>query len=130
MGLLSNDESIVWQEFQKNKNTGQIAQENQTRAWTPAYVSRVLNRAREKIAKTLKDHANSHRLDIETVLDYKGLLIGFDYQTSSQVYIIYTEKLGIKTGTPRLPTAENSAHNAKKKTARKPKHHYPTTTSH
>jgi hypothetical protein len=95
VGLLSNDESTVWQEFQKNKNTSQIAQENQTQAWTPAYVSRVLNRAREKIAKTLKEHANSHRLDIETLLDYKGLLIGFDYQTSSQVYIIYTEKHGV-----------------------------------
>jgi hypothetical protein len=57
-------------------------------------VSRVLNRARKKIAKTLKEHANSHRLDIETLLDYKGLLIGFDYQTSSQVYIIFTEKFG------------------------------------
>ncbi len=33
--------------------------------------------------------------DIETLLDYKGLLIGFDYQTSSQVYIVYTEKLGV-----------------------------------
>ncbi len=95
MATLSNDESKVWQEFQKGKNTSQIAQENQTQTWTPAYVSRVLNRAREKIAKTLKEHANSHRLDIETLLDYKGLLIGYDYQTSSQVYIVYTEKLGV-----------------------------------
>ncbi len=94
MGSLSNDESIVWQEFQKGKNTSTIAEEHHTQAWTPAYVSRVLNRAREKIAKTLKEHANSHRLDIETLLDYKGLLIGFDYQTSTQVYIAYTEKLG------------------------------------
>jgi hypothetical protein len=93
--LLSTDESIVWQEFQKGKNTSTIAEERQTQQWTPAYVSRVLNRAREKIAKALKEHANSHRLDIETLLDYKGLLIGFDYQTSSQVYIVYTEKLGI-----------------------------------
>jgi hypothetical protein len=90
---LSKDESTVWQEFQKGKNTSTIAQEHPT--WNPAYVSRVLNRTREKIAKTLKNHANSHRLDIETLLDYKGLLIGFDYQTSSQVYIIYTEKLGV-----------------------------------
>ncbi len=93
MGSLSKDESIVWLDFQKGKTTSAIAQEHQT--WTSAYVSRVLNRAREKIAKTLKEHANSHRLDIETLLDYKGLLIGFDYQTSSQVYIIYTQKLGV-----------------------------------
>jgi len=95
MGLLSSHESIVWQEFQKGKNTSSIAEEHKAEAWTPAYVSRVLNRAREKIAKTLKEHANSHRLDIETLLDYKGLLIGFDYQTSAQVYIIFTVKLGI-----------------------------------
>jgi hypothetical protein len=92
MAVLSNDEAIVWQEFQQNKNTSLIAQEHTLQNWTPAYVSRVLNRAREKIAKTLKEHADSHRLDIETLLDYKGLLIGFDYQTSSQVYIIYTQK--------------------------------------
>jgi hypothetical protein len=95
MKLLSKDEAIVWREFQKSKNTSLIAEEHSPEAWTPAYVSRVLNRAREKIAKTLKEHANSHRLDVETLLDYKGLLIGFDYQTSSQVYSIYTEKLGI-----------------------------------
>jgi len=94
MGILSNDETVVWQEFQKGKNTSTIAEEHKAQNWTPAYVSRVLNRAREKIAKTLREHANSHRLDIETLLDYKGLLIGFDYQTSSQVYIVYTEKLG------------------------------------
>jgi hypothetical protein len=93
MGALSKDESIVWIDFQKGKTTSTIAQEHPT--WTPAYASRVLNRAREKIAKTLKEHATSHRLDIETLLDYKGLLIGFDYQTSSQVYIVYTEKLGV-----------------------------------
>jgi hypothetical protein len=94
IGILSKDESIVYRDFQKGKNTSAIAEEHHTEAWSPAYVSRVLNRAREKIAKTLKEHANSHRLDIETLLDYKGLLIGFDYQTSSQVYIVYTEKLG------------------------------------
>ncbi len=76
------------------KSTGSIAEEHKTESWSPAYVSRVLNRARKKIAKTLKEHANSHRLDIETLLDYKGLLMGFDYQTSTQVYIIFTEKLG------------------------------------
>jgi hypothetical protein len=94
MGLLSKDESVVWREFQRGMNTSAIAEEHKAEAWTPAYVSRVLNRARKKIAKTLKEHANSHRLDIETLLDYKGLLIGFDYQTSAQVYIIFTEKLG------------------------------------
>lgn len=93
MGSLSKDETTVWLDFQKGKTTSTIAQEHP--AWTPAYVSRVLNRAREKIAKTLKEHANSHRLDIETLLDYKGILIGFDYQTSTQVYIVYTEKLGV-----------------------------------
>ena len=95
MGLLSTHESIVWQEFQKGKNTSGIAAAHKKDTWSPAYVSRVLNRARKKIAKTLKDHANSHRLDIETLLDYKGLLIGFDYQTNTQVYIIFTEKNGI-----------------------------------
>ncbi len=95
MGLLSKDESAVWQELQKGKNTSTIAEEHKAQEWNPAYVSRVLNRAREKITKTLKEHANSHRLDIDTILDYKGLLIGFDYQTSSQVYIVYTEKLGV-----------------------------------
>lgn len=94
MGILSKDESIIWQDFQKGKSTATIAEEHKAEKWSPAYVSRVLNRAREKIAKTLKEHANSHRLDVETLLDYKGLLIGFDYQTSSQVYIVYTEKLG------------------------------------
>ncbi len=94
MSLLSTHESTVWQEFQMGKNTSSIAEEHKAEAWSPAYVSRVLNRAREKIAKVLKEHANSHRLDIEALLDYKGLLIGFDYQTSAQVYIVYTEKLG------------------------------------
>ena len=94
MRLLSSHESSVWQEFQKGSSTGAIAEEHKAESWSPAYVSRVLNRARNKIAKTLKDHANSHRLDIEALLDYKGLLIGFDYQTSAQVYIVYTEKLG------------------------------------
>jgi len=94
LGILSNHEAIVWREFQLGKTTSSIAEEHKAEAWSPAYVSRVLNRAREKIAKTLKEHANSHRLDIETLLDYKGLLIGYDYQTSTQVYIVYTEKFG------------------------------------
>ena len=94
LDLLSSHESIVWREFQVDKTTSSIAEEHKAEAWAPAYVSRVLNRAREKIAKTLKEHANSHRLDIETLLDYKGLLIGYDYQTSTQVYMVYTEKFG------------------------------------
>lgn len=94
MGLLSDHESVVWKNFQLGKNTSSIAEEHRSDSWSPAYVSRVLNRARKKIEKTLKEHANSHRLDVETLLDYKGLLIGFDYQTSTQVYIIFTEKLG------------------------------------
>ncbi len=55
----------------------------------------MLNRARKKIAGALEEHAHSHRLDIESLLDYKGLLIGFDYQANAQVYIVFTEKLGI-----------------------------------
>lgn len=64
-------------------------------AWTPAYVSRVMTRARKKIERILRDHATSHRLDVESVLDYKGLLIGFDYQANTQVYIVFTIELGV-----------------------------------
>jgi len=95
LGLLSSHESIVWQEFQKGKATSTIAEELEDETWSSPYVSRVLNRARKKIAEALKEHANSHRLDVESLLDYKGLLIGFDYQANAQVYIVYTEKLGI-----------------------------------
>lgn len=95
MGLLSNHESIVWLEFQKGKSTSAIADEHGDKLSSQPYVSRVLNRARKKIAKTLREHAHSHRLDIESLLDYKGLLIGFDFQANTQVYIVYTEKLGI-----------------------------------
>jgi len=95
VALLSTHESIVWKEFQTGKNTGSIAEYYKADTWSPAYVSRVLNRARKKIAKTLKEHAKSHRLDVESLLDYKGLLIGYDYQISTQVYIVYTQKLGI-----------------------------------
>ena len=94
MGLLSDHESIVWKEFHKGKPTSSIADEV-GREWSPSYVSRVLSRTRKKIAKALKEHANSHRLDTESLLDYKGLLIGFDYQANAQVYILFTEKLGI-----------------------------------
>ncbi len=94
MGLLSKHESIVWREFHKGKPTSDIADESEEK-WSPSYVSRVLSRARQKIAKALQEHANSHRLDIESLLDYKGLLIGFDYQANAQVYIVFTEKLGI-----------------------------------
>jgi hypothetical protein len=94
MGLLSKHESIVWKEFQKGKPTSDIADESEEE-WSPAYVSRVLSRTRQKIAKALEEHANSHRLDIESLLDYKGLLMGFDYQANAQVHIVFTEKLGI-----------------------------------
>ena len=93
MGLLSNHESTVWREFQKGKSTSMIAEEHES--WSPSYVSRVLNRARRKIAKALREHADSHRLDVESLLDYKGLLIGFDYQANAEVYMVYTEALGI-----------------------------------
>ena len=43
----------------------------------------------------LTEQANSHRLDVESLLDYKGILIGFDYQANAQVYIVFTMKLGI-----------------------------------
>ncbi|UCF59238.1 MAG: hypothetical protein JSV15_02160 [Candidatus Bathyarchaeota archaeon] len=94
MGLLSKHESIVWEQFHKGKPTSDIADKSEEE-WSPSYVSRVLSRAREKITKALQEHANSHRLDIESLLDYKGLLIGFDYQANAQVYIVFTEKLGI-----------------------------------
>jgi len=95
MGLLSTHEEIVWKEFQKGKSTSTIAEDRDEENWSPSYVSRVLNRARKKIAKSLREHADSHRLDLESLLDYNGLLIGFDYQANAQVYIVYTEKLGI-----------------------------------
>ena len=95
MGLLSSHEAIVWREFQSGNSTSAIADNRDEENWSPAYVSRVLNRARKKISKALQEHADSHRLDVESLLDYKGLLIGFDYQANAQVYIVYTEKLGI-----------------------------------
>jgi len=94
MGLLSNHETIVWKEFQKGKPTSDIADESDGE-WSPSYVSRVLSRTREKITEALEEHAKSHRLDIESLLDYKGLLIGFDYQANAQVYMVFTERLGI-----------------------------------
>ncbi len=93
MSLLSNHEQEVWQEFQHGKSTSEIAETNPE--WTPAYTSRVLNRARNKITKALKDHAKSHRLDVESLQDYKGLLIGFDYQANAQVYMVYSQAEGI-----------------------------------
>jgi hypothetical protein len=95
MGLLSTQEAIVWNEFQGGKSTGTIAEEREGKNLSPAYVSRVLNRARKKISDALEEHAESHRLDVESLQDYKGLLIGFDYQANTQVYIVYTETLGV-----------------------------------
>jgi hypothetical protein len=60
-----------------------------------AYVSRVLSRAKSKIEDTLKEHANSHRLDVESVDGEKGLLAGFDYQANTNVYIVFTLTLGV-----------------------------------
>jgi hypothetical protein len=122
MVLLSAHEAVVWWEFQHGKTTSEIASEYETTRKAPqyvfdvfthsdnpterdrikegielkdpAYVSRVLNRARKKIEEALRKQANSHRLDVESVQDYKGLLIGFDYQANAQVYTIYTIKLG------------------------------------
>jgi hypothetical protein len=95
MGLLSKHESTVWAQFQQGYSTSEIAQNNTEEKWTPAYTSRVLNRAKKKIRKTLEDHAKSHRLDITSIQDYKGILIGFDFQANTQVYIVYTDKHGI-----------------------------------
>ncbi len=114
---LSLHEAVVWWEFQHGLSTAEIAEKYAKPRKAPeyvralfesagkkerearkvelkdaAYVSRVLNRAREKIERVLMQHANSHRLDVESVQDYKGLLIGFDYQASAQVYIIFTMK--------------------------------------
>jgi len=122
MVLLSTHEAVVWWEFHHGKTTAEIASEYEIKKLAPdhilevfnesdsdaerkrvqekielsdpAYVSRVLNRARKKIEKALRSHASSHRLDIESVQDYKGLLIGFDYQAGAQVYIVYTIRLG------------------------------------
>ena len=93
MGILSPHEEIVWKSFQQGQTTGAIANSMTTEKWNPAYVSRVLNRARDKIGKVLREHARSLRLDIESVLDYKGLLLGFDYAANSQVYIVFTLKI-------------------------------------
>lgn len=95
MVLLSKHESTVWTQFHQGYSTSEIAKNNQVENWTPAYTSRVLNRARGKIKKTLENHAKSHRLDIESIQDYKGLLIGFDFQANAKVYMVYTEELGV-----------------------------------
>jgi hypothetical protein len=95
MPQLSTHEAAVWEQFQKGLSTTEIAETNVEEDWSPAYVSRVLNRARKKIAKALNEQASSHRLDVESLQDYKGLLIGFDYQANAQVYIIFTMKLGV-----------------------------------
>ncbi|TET10901.1 MAG: hypothetical protein E3J86_04320 [Candidatus Thorarchaeota archaeon] len=95
MPYLSTDESAVWEQFQKGLSTTDIADANNKKGWSPAYVSRVLNRARKKIAKVLNEHASSHRLNVESLQDYKGLLTGFDYQANAQVYIVFTMKLGV-----------------------------------
>jgi hypothetical protein len=70
---------------------------------SPAYVSRVLSRAKSKIEDTLKQHANSHRLDLdvdqkrvdERGFGERGFLTGFDYQANTTVYIVFTLGLGV-----------------------------------
>ena len=94
MGLLSKHENTVWTQFHNGYSTSEIAENSGGKDWTPAYTSRVLNRAKAKIRKTLEDHAKSHRLDISSIQEYKGLLIGFDFQANTQVHIVYTEKHG------------------------------------
>ncbi|MFX1367517.1 MAG: hypothetical protein ACFFAY_02835 [Promethearchaeota archaeon] len=120
--LLSVHEAVVWWEYEHGKPTSEIASEYEKGKRAPAYaydlfnqspkqseresvekvqlkdtqyVSRVINRARSKIGKALRNQAKSHRLDVESVLESKGLLIGFDYQANSQVFIVYTLKLGV-----------------------------------
>ncbi len=95
MGLLSAHEKTVWRLFQKGHSTSEIPDQVPEEDWTSAYVSRVINRARKKIDKSLREHAKSHRLDIESVQDYKGMLIGYSYQANASVYIVFTIKLGI-----------------------------------
>ena len=127
MDILSTHEAIVWWEFHHGKSTSDVASEYEVSKpipdyilkaleaeakvsgkkltkkdrhvefSNPVYVSKVLNRAREKISKALKKHATSHRLDIEpgNPVDYRGILRGFDYQANTRVYIIYTLKLGL-----------------------------------
>jgi len=94
MGILSPDEEIVWQQFHQGLSTRAIAKTTRKK-WSVAYVSRVLNRARGKIARALREQAKSHRLDVESLLDYNGLLIGFDYQANTVVYLVFTIQLGI-----------------------------------
>lgn len=94
MGILSHDEEAVWQQFHQGLSTSAIAKAGRP-SWSVGYVSRVLNRARGKIAKALRAQAKSHRLDVESLLDYNGLLIGFDFQANSVVYVVFTIRLGI-----------------------------------
>ncbi|MFQ5831608.1 MAG: hypothetical protein ACE5H4_02805 [Candidatus Thorarchaeota archaeon] len=120
--ILSVHEAVVWWEYHQGKTTSDIASEYEKGQAAPPYVyalfessnskseregiqsvqlkdtqyvSRVLNRAKGKVGKALSEHAKSHRLDVESVLDEKGLLIGFDYQANTQVYIVFTLKAGI-----------------------------------
>ena len=64
---------------------------------SPAYVSRVLSRAKSKIEDALKQSANSHRLDTEGDRGFgeRGFLTGFDYQANTDVYIVFTLGLGV-----------------------------------
>jgi len=92
--LLSKDEEEVWRLFQKGIATGEISRLS-SKGWSVAYVSRVLHRGRKKIREALLQQAKSHRLDTDSILDYNGILIGFDYAANASVFIIFTVELGI-----------------------------------
>ncbi len=113
MGILSPDEEVVWQQFHQGSSTSAIARAGRTN-WSVAYVSRVLNRARGKIAKALREQAKSHRLDVESLLDYNGLLIGFDYQANTVVYVVFTLKLGVVVWYKHASYAGIMCHNCPK----------------
>ncbi|MDO8122775.1 MAG: hypothetical protein Q6364_00125 [Candidatus Hermodarchaeota archaeon] len=114
MGTLSPDEETVWRLFNHGQSTSAISKADGKRRWSVAYVSRVLNRARGKIAKALQTQAKSHRLDVESLLPYHGLLIGFDYQANTVVYIVFTVKLGIVVWYKHASYAGMLCHNCPK----------------
>jgi hypothetical protein len=120
--ILSVHEAVVWWEYHHGKTTSDIASDYESGQPAPPYVyklfessnreserqgiqlvqlkdtqyvSRVLNRAKGKVGKVLREHAKSHRLDVESVLDEKGILIGFDYQANTQVYIVFSLQDGV-----------------------------------
>jgi hypothetical protein len=97
--------NILKQEIEeKATNAAKLKKElekiRQIQMSSPAYVSRVLSRAKSKIEDTLRQHANSHRLALDEDqtkkgFGEKGVLTGFDYQASATVYIVFTLDLGV-----------------------------------